>query len=328
MQRELAFDPFPLFDNNHLQTIIGCFSRFCLPPPSDTVYVPLPDRDVITMEISTPKGWRPCDPTVVLVHGLCGSHRSSYLVRMANKLTKKGTRAVRVNLRGCGSSRGLSRHIYNGGQSADILEALKALKKLFAFSPTTLVGFSLGGNIVLRLAGELLSEATQYFQKVIAINPPVDLYSSILRLDHPDNAIYQYYFLKLMREDVRYRHRKFPDLQKIDLPDKLTCLEFDRIYSAPHFGFSNVKDYYDKSSCKYLLPLIRIPAKILWSRDDPIIEPETFEGWQLPDNIEVFVTKKGGHMGYLGRMGKNREFHWLDHLLMDWIDGSPEGQKE
>ncbi len=320
MPTELPFDPSPFFNNAHLQTIFGCSLQFCLSPFSKTIYVSLPDRDVLALEVSTPKGWKSTDQTVVMVHGLCGSHRSPHLVRMANRLAKKGVRAVRVNLRGCGSGKGLSRHIYHGGQSADVLEALKVLKSEHPLSPTTLIGFSLGGNIVLRLAGELLSDAAKYFQKVIAVNPPVDLYSCILLLDHPDNAIYQRYFLKHMREEVLFRHRKFPDLPQIDLPEKLTCLEFDRIYSAPHFGFSNVLDYYDKSSCKYLIPLIRIPAKILWSKDDPIIRRQTFEGWDLPENIQVFLTQKGGHMGYLGKMGKNKKFHWLDYLLLDWID--------
>jgi uncharacterized protein len=319
MQTDLHFDPFPLFKNTHLQTIFGCCVHFCLAPASTTVYVSLPDRDVITMEISTPKGWKPTDRTVVMIHGLCGSHRSPYLVRMAAKLVKRSTRVVRLNLRGCGSGRGLSRHIYHGGQSADVLEALKILKKETPLSPTTLIGFSLGGNIVLRLAGELLSDAAKYFQEVIAINPPVDLYSSILLLDHPDNVIYQKYFLKLMREDVQYRHEIFPDLPSVNLPKKMTCQEFDQIYSAPHFGFSNVLDYYDKSSCKYLIPLIRLPVKILWSKDDPIIKPQMFTGWDLPKNIQVYVTQYGGHMGYLGKTGKNQKFLWLDYLLMDWI---------
>jgi hypothetical protein len=324
MPTELPFDPSPFFNNTHLQTIFGCCLQLCLPPSSKTTYVALPDRDVLAMEISTPKSWKSTDPTVVMVHGLCGSHRSSNLVRMAKKLTQKGVRAVRVNLRGCGSGKGLSRHIYHGGQSADVLESLKVLKGQFPSSPITLIGFSLGGNIVLRLAGELLSDASKYFQKVIAVNPPVDLYSSILLLDHPDNAIYQRYFLKNMKDDVLYRHRKFPDLPKFEWPKNLTCLEFDRIYSAPHFGFSNVLDYYDKSSCKYLIPLIRIPAKILWSKDDPIIRRQTFEGWDLPENIQVFVTQKGGHMGYLGRTGKYKKFYWLDYLLLDWIEENPE----
>ena len=104
-------------------------------------------------KLSTPRGWQPQDPTAVLLHGLCGGHRSSYMQRLARKLWRSGLRAVRMNLRGCGSGRGLARYPYHSGRSADVLAVLESLLQTTPQSPATLIGFSLGGNIVLKLAG-------------------------------------------------------------------------------------------------------------------------------------------------------------------------------
>jgi uncharacterized protein len=139
----------PLLTDPHLQTIVAAKVTFAREPLSTTCLVELPDGDRIALEVSTPTGWQPDDPTVVMLHGLCGCHRSPYMQRLARKLWRSGLRAVRMNLRGCGSGRGLARYPYHSGRSADVLAVLENLLQTTPQSPVTLIGFSLGGNIVL-----------------------------------------------------------------------------------------------------------------------------------------------------------------------------------
>jgi uncharacterized protein len=318
VSEELPFDPFPMMRGSHKQTIMGSILHWQRNPRSKRHLVDLPDGDKIAIEMTTPKSWKEDELTVVMVHGLCGSHKSPYLVRMARKLYKRGIRCVRINLRGCGSGKGHAKHIYHSGRSEDIYAVLKYLKNATPQSEMILIGFSLGANIVLKLAGELGLIATTCLRKVIAIAPPTDLYTSVQMLHQPENQIFERYFLKLLLADVKYRERKFSDIPKVNLPGNLTLYEFDRIYVAPQCGFKNAFDYYDKCSSKWVIGEIEVPCKILFSEDDPIIDHSCLDGLQLPDNVQIFKTKHGGHLGFLGSPIRG-DMHWMDRLLLDWI---------
>lgn len=318
MSQELPFDPFPFIDDPHKQTIISSMFNFLFEPESKRQVVTLTDGDKISLEVTTPKEWKPTDLTVFFVHGLCGSHKSPNLVRMAKRLEPLGIRTVRYNMRGCGSGKGLAKKIYHSGRSEDVFECLKALKKEHPDSPIVLIGFSLGGNIVLKLVGELGSLGKHFLKKVIAVSPPVELYSSVLMLGDPVNAIYEKYFYRLLRADVHYRHKKFK-MEPISLPRNLKLYEFDQLYTAPHCGFVSAMDYYNKCSAAHVVEDIGIPCKVLLAEDDPIISPGSLDRYNLPSNVSVFKTKKGGHMGYLGRAADGKGIYWLDSLLVEWI---------
>lgn len=319
MARNLPFDPFPLFPGSHQQTILGSF--YLMPRKLDSItrFIELPDKDLIAIEVTQPKDWKEDDPTVLLVHGLCGSHDSPYMIRIAKKLSNKGYRAIRFNLRGCGSGKGKAKKIYHSGRSQDVLEVLKVLKKESPKSLITLAGFSLGGNIVLKLAGELNTVATNFIEKVIAVGAPVDLFSSVCLLQENENHFYQNYFLKLLVSDVMNRQRLFPDIEQVSIPKNITLIEFDEWYTAPQCGYKNAMDYYKKSSSRELVPEIDIPCHILFAEDDPLISSTALDHFTLKDHIEVNKTKKGGHLGYLGIPGGERGFHWMDSLFLEWM---------
>lgn len=319
MSQELPFDPYPFIDDPHKQTIISSLFNFIVEPKSEQRLVRLQDGDRISLEITTPQDWKPTDITVFFVHGLCGSHKSPNLVRMAKKLEPLGIRTVRFNMRGCGSGKGHAKHIYHSGRSDDVFECIKVIKAEHPDSPIILVGFSLGGNIVLKMAGELGTLAYPFIEKVIAISPPVELYSSILMVGDPTNAIYEKYFYRLLRADVHFRHNTFKELPRINLPKNLKIYEFDQLYTAPMCNFSNAIEYYNKCSASHVVGDISVPCKILFSEDDPIISSKNLDSHRLPSNIKIFKTKKGGHMGYLGKSEGRKGMYWLDHLLTDWI---------
>lgn len=315
----LNFDPFPYIDNHHKQTIVGAFLTWNLEPHSYTQLVKLQDGDYVSMEISTPKGWKDGDKTVFMIHGLGGDYRSPYLVRMSHKLYNRNVRSIRMNLRGSGTARGMSKNPYHGGMSEDVLSAMKALKEDTPLSPITLLGFSLGGNLALKLAGELGGEAGKYFEKVIGINSPLDLLACAQRCSRKDSQFYGKYFVSLMREQAYIRHKKFPDLPPISVPKNLNIYEYDQLYTAPFFGFDSAADYYKKSSASKVLTQVQVPSKILLSLDDPVIAHEAILQHQMSSKIEVFLTEKGGHMGYIASPTNERGFYWLDHLLLEWI---------
>lgn len=320
MAQEIPFDPFPFTDSPHKQTIFSSLLNFHSEPISVQKLISLPDGDKLSLQITTPSSWKRTDLTVLLVHGLCGSHKSPNLVRMARRLEPLGIRVVRYNMRGCGSGKGMAKKVYHSGRSEDVFACLKAIKMECPESPIILIGFSLGGNIVLKLVGELGALGSHFLKGVIAVSPPVELYSSVKMLGNPENAFYEKYFYRMLRADAYYRHKLFKDLPRINLPRKLKLYEFDQLYTAPACGFQSVFDYYDKCSASHVVEDIAIPCRILLAEDDPIISPASLDHYHFPENISLFKTKKGGHMGYLGRSDEHGDsFYWLDSLLVEWI---------
>ena len=184
--KQLSFLPLQGCGSPHIQTFFAGFSQPGKPPPSLPFLVSLGDGDLLSCQISTPPSWKPTDKTVLLVHGLCGSHESNYMVRLSRKLYKQGYRAVRINLRACGSGHSLARRPYHGGLSQDLLQVLQAMKRQAPDSPMILIGFSLGGNIALKLAGELGRQ--KLLTLTIAICSPLNLGHTAHLLTLPQNA--------------------------------------------------------------------------------------------------------------------------------------------
>lgn len=315
----LAFYPFPLVASQHAQTIIAAQISLAPSPPSTTRVISLPDGDQLALEVSTPATWQPTHPTVVLIHGLCGCHASPYMIRMAHKLWRSGIRAVRMNLRGCGSGEGLARQPYHSGRSGDVLAVLADLRHGAPHSPVTAIGFSLGGNLLLKLAGELQTAAATYLQQAIAVSPPADLAASVRTFSQPSNRIYEWRFIRLLKAAVAARHARFPDLPAISLPKRLSLYEFDNLYTAPLCGFADADDYYARSSAAPLVPQISIPCRILFAADDPLIDTTTFDAMTLPSNVQIYHTIRGGHLGFLGLPGQPGGYRWMDAQLLEWV---------
>lgn len=317
--RELPFDPCPLFGHRHQQTLFSTLTYWIPEPASEQKVLALDDGDKLVMEVSTPKSWKKTDPTVLCIHGLCGSHLSSYLLRLVNRMNPLGIKMVRFNMRGCGSGKGLAKQIYHSGRSEDVLEAVKRLKQEFPDSPLIVIGFSLGGNIVLKMLGEMGLSGGSYIDQVFAICPSVDLFSSCAMTKEAANGMYGRYFYRRLRADIHELHSMFADLPPVNLPKNLSLYEFDELYTVPRIGYKNIQEYYTKCSSIYLIEDIQIPCKILFSEDDPIVDHRLLDSHDLPSNIEIYKTKRGGHMGFLGNPADPRGFYWLDSLLEDWI---------
>lgn len=312
-----TFRPFPFLKNRHVQTFLGALvDQSPFEFPSMETILPLPDGDSLYLVVSEPECWRPPNPTVILVHGLTGSHRSSMVVRIGKQLYEKGWRVIRMNQRGAGPGLPLARSPYHAGRSDDVRMVLENFQVPGKSCPTYLVGFSLGGNLVLKLAGE--NNTLPGLAGVAAMGPPIDLAKCSDLIGKKENQLYERHFLANLMSDVKRRQRYFPDTASVNFPKNLSIRLFDNCYTAIHAGFSCVEEYYSRCSTTHLIPEIRVPAMILTSRDDPFIAVDPFESLQTPENIKISIQNSGGHLGFLGKDGQGG-FRWGESLILNWL---------
>lgn len=312
------FRPFPFLKNPHLQTIISVYFGNNSPPPSFTQFIPLSDGDLLAAEISTPKDWTEENQTLILVHGLAGSSDSPYLVRLSHKFLSENKQVVRLNLRGSGKGEGLAYKPYHGGLSQDLYEVIQILNQNYPKSPLILIGFSLGGNMALKLAGEFLN-LEALLKKVIAICPSISLEDSAHRLQKRSNYVYQRSFLNYLKKIVQSKKQKFSQSLNHALLTCSSLYEFDDLFTAPFWGFKNAKDYYNKCSSEACIPKITLPCHILFAKDDPLVNSDCLKDSILPSNIDLLITPYGGHLGFLGDP-KYGPFRWMDEQILKWIN--------
>jgi hypothetical protein len=304
----------PLFRNPHLQTILAHYWKR---PAYDTRF-PIEQRlyrtevDVqVLVESQRPAGQ--VRGEIVMVHGLEGSGRAVYIRSLSDAALNAGFAIHRFNMRSCGGTERLCQTLYHAGLTSDLLTVVRELKSSFG-GPVFLVGFSLGGNVVVKLAGELGENGPELLGGVCAVSAPLDLAACSRRMAKRDNRIYERRFVRRMRQRLRatgrYSRRDFDGLNSVFAID-------DRI-TAPSFGFGNAENYYRTQSATCYLEGLRVPVLLIYSMDDTLVPPETFDFPAVRDNpwIERVATTHGGHLGFLGR-GPRR--FWLDAVIVEWI---------
>lgn len=289
--------------------VVANYSWKGLEPPSSPLWVNLTNNDMLCCAVSTPAEWTQKDRTVVLVHGLGGDQGSHYMIRISRRLYNMGLRVVRVNLRACGPGKNMSKLPYNGGTSPDLLAVLNRLKTLSPKSSISVVGFSLGGNITLKMLGELGSSAISLVDHAIAVCPPVDLGDVIERICARENRLYHKYYLRHLLNQTK----KWAVGKSIK-----TVYEFDEKITAPIWCYASASDYYDKSSCRRFISNISVPTDILFTEDDPFISYAPLKEITIPICVNVWIAPYGGHMGFIGWPDSGGVF-WLDHQIIKWL---------
>ncbi len=316
--REFAFRPLPLLGNPHVQTVMAfCLTGPSFAHPSRERHVLLADGDRLVLHDSVPDGWRPGRPVVVVVHGLGGSHASAHVVRQAGALLREGVRVARLDLRGCGSGISLARGTYHAGCSDDLRAAVEEVYRWSPESPIVLLGQSLGGNVVLKLAGEAADEPVPGLARVVAVGPPIDLAACADKMGAAGNALYERFFVRGLVAHLRRRQQHFPDLPAPSFPRRLTVRQFDELYTAPTFGYPGADAYYRGASSFPLIARVEVPTLILTARDDPFIAVEPFERLEAPSHVEVRIAERGGHLGFLGRDGAGG-IRWAERYAAAW----------
>ena len=320
----IDFPPFhahPLVPGGHLQTVFGCYLPW-KPTPDLAVQhlVPLADGDKMVLHDDKPADWQPGDTVVLMAHGLGGCHLSGYMRRGVVKQTARGYRVFRMDLRGCGAGFPHARHPIHAGRSDDALAALRFVIGLCPQSPVHVVGFSMGANIVLKMAGELGANAPPELASLMAVCPPIDLIECSRNIQIGANRIYDQSFVMGLLKHLERRKKHVPGALTRPLhPRPKRLFDFDTHFTAPLAGFADAHEYYTRASSGPLLRHITVPTLIVSSESDPIIPVGPFERASYSPTTQLVITPCGGHLGFVARTGIDPDRRWLDWRVLEWI---------
>jgi predicted alpha/beta-fold hydrolase len=305
----------------HMQTLAGSLLPGERVPYTATPHLlPLHDGDRVVLHDDWPQGWRLGGPTALVIHGICGDHRASYVARASAKLNRRGVRTFRVDQRCCGASWGLATRPYHAGSSDDAAAALRLIGRLCPGSPTCLVGYSMGGNIALKLAGETPDRLPENLKRVVAISPPIDLGAAATALLRPLNRLYDHYFMRLLRRMVAPLRRSYARLRRVVSFRFRTVHEFNELFLSRVWGFGSAARYYTLCSATRFLAAIRMPALVIAAADDPIVPVASFQRARWAANTQVVITEHGGHLGFVGRADPScPDGRWMDARVVDWV---------
>ena len=317
------FEPF--FTNPHLSTLAGNFWKRAIDEPRfptrEVLYETEPGTRVIVHD-NRPAG--AARGEVLMVHGLEGSSGSGYMVSLAQALCESGFAAHRLNMRGCGGSEHLTPTLYHSGLTADALSVLRQIRERSP-APLFQAGFSLGGNLTLKLAGELGEAAAGLVKGFIAVSTPIDLAECVCRIDAKENFIYQQRFVRSLRRRYTRRHMADPDRFPLNGLDRIrTIYDFDDQFTAPHFGFGTAANYYKTQSALNFVAGIRIPTFVVQAKNDPMIPFELYSDARMTANPAIRL-RAVGHGGHLGFISRRKPRFWLDPVIIQWITEQLDG---
>ena len=308
----------PLFHNSHIATFAGNYWHRQIDkisfPPTRVEYRVEPNVTVVAYEHQPER--TPARAQLVLLHGLEGSSNGGYIVSLAQAALTAGFGVHRLNMRSCGGTEHLSETMYHSGLTSDTLHVLRAIQAR-NLGPIFLIGFSLGGNVALKLAGEL--RRTDLLTGVCAVSTPIDLACAVRSIDKPENIIYARRFLSRLKARIRRKSVSAPHLYSTGELKKIRSIwAFDDRYTAPLFGFGTAENYYATQSAARFLEYIETPTLVVTAQDDPMVPFEMYRRKIFEDNpaLMLVAPKHGGHLGFLSR---SRPRFWLDELLMSWV---------
>ncbi len=292
------YEPSLLFRSAHISTIYSAKLR---PSPNliqERERVQLPDGDFLDIDWSFPEN--PSQKVAILLHGLEGNAQRTYIKGQAKVLYEWGWNVAAVNFRGCSGEPNLSYQSYNAGKTDDLEAVINLILEKNKFTEIALVGFSLGGNLLLKYLGELKSVPIE-IKKAVSISTPLSLKGSLESLSQFENWVYRNSFLTNLRKKYKTKMKDFPEKMTISDYKKITSLlEFDNVYTAPAHGFKDAFDYYEKNSSLQFLPNIKIPIYILNAENDSFLSSECYpiDLALKMKNLHLEIPRYGGHVGF------------------------------
>jgi predicted alpha/beta-fold hydrolase len=321
----VIFQPVPFqprFSSGHVQTIYAwarsrTFAR--LPAPAERFFDVAPETRVLAH-----CHWQaqPSDhPTLLLLHGLDGSSHAHYMGGMANKAWAAGWNVVRLNQRNCGDTEHLSRGLYHSGLTSDPLFVMRELSDTEGIGAWAVAGYSLGGNLTLKLAGEL-GDSNPALKAVCAVSPTMDLAACVDALERKQNIAYEFNFVRGLKRRMRRKAALFPgDFSLTPLPRIWTVRQFDEAYTAPHHGFRDAADYYYRASAMRVIDRIRVPTLILSAEDDPFVPSHPFRAAAVTGNpcITTVVTPHGGHCAFVEHGNGDYDGYWAEREVVRFV---------
>jgi len=315
--------PRRLFRGGHLQTLASFFlpRRIALPPFEERLIEVEPGVKVLCHCHWQPQ--RENALTVIIVHGLEGSSESGYMTGIATKGVAAGLNVVRMNQRNCGGTDALSPTLYHSGRSQDVAAVAQNLIAQDRISRLALAGFSMGGNLVLKLAGEWGKTGPSQFRAMVAVCPSMNLAASADALHLPSNRLYEYHFMWKLRRRLKDKARLFPEVFDASRLRGVTSLrDFDDKITAHYCGFAGASDYYERSSAANVVDRIAVPTLILHAANDPFIRilPETRQKIMSNPNITFIETEDGGHCSFLAEPDGD-DGRWAERQVVEFLRG-------
>jgi predicted alpha/beta-fold hydrolase len=316
-----VFEPRRFLRGGHLQTLAGFFfvRNVKLPAPEER-YVEVAPGVRILCHCHW-QGARRDALTLIVVHGLEGSSDSGYMVGVAQKGLAAGMNVVRVNQRNCGGTDHLAPTLYNSSLSGDVAAVARNLVEHDKITRFVLAGFSMGGNLVLKTAGEWGREAPSQFRAVAAVCPAMDLAVSADALHLPGNRIYEEYFMVKLRQRFRAKAKLFPqhfDVKRLRGVKSLR--EFDDKVTAYYCGFEGAVDYYARAAASNVVDRIAVPGLILHAATDPFVHliPETRSKIAANPNLTFIETADGGHCSFLAHPN-GYDGRWAEQQVVEFL---------
>jgi predicted alpha/beta-fold hydrolase len=258
-------------------------------------------------------------PALLALHGLEGSSRAHYMRGLADKAYRAGFNVVLLNQRNCGGTEQHGPGLYHSGLTGDADIVIRALSDTYGVSRIFVAGYSLGGNLALKLAGEYGEAPPSQLRGVAAVSPVMDLAACVAALERRQNIAYHWNFVRGLRARMRRKAEHFPGRYDVArLPGIWTVRSFDETYTAPHFGFASAADYYHRASALRVIDRIRVPALILTAADDPFVPPEPFADPAVTSNpnVEVVLTRHGGHCGFITEPAPGDDGYWAETRIV------------
>jgi predicted alpha/beta-fold hydrolase len=315
----------PLFTGGHWQTLYAWARRRHfprLPAPEPRFFDVAPDARVLGH-----CHWqadRANRRAIILLHGLEGSSHAHYMAGISDKAWAAGWNVVRLNQRNCGHTEHLSRGLYHSGLTHDALFVMRELIERDGVRSIAIAGYSLGGNLALKLAGDLGDSAPPELASICAVSPTLDLARCVDALERRSNFVYQWNFVRNLKARMRRKAATFPgEFPLAPLRRVWTVRGFDEAYTAPHHGFRDAADYYYRASALRVVGRIRVPTLIITAEDDPFVPDVPFRDPDVTGNpwITLVVTPHGGHCAYLERADGDYDGYWAEREIMRFAAG-------
>ena len=317
------FEPRRGLRNGHLQTIVGNY----LPRPpfhsnavAEAVEVdPKDGSRVVCFCDWQPQQVRSERLSVILVHGLEGSSQSQYIRGLAARARSAGCNVIRMNMRNCGDTDDLTPTLYHSGLSSDVGAVMQHYSRQFGLEHVALIGYSMGGNLVLKLAGEWGGAAP--LSAVAAVCPAIDLAAGSDALHEPVNRLYERHFLRGLLRRYRRKAAIFPEIFDANGLGPIRSLrQFDDTIVARYCGFRDADDYYYRAASARVVDRIAVPTLIIRAEDDPFVRltPQTRASLHANPNILLIETPNGGHCAYLSR-DRGDDIHWAEASVIQYV---------
>jgi uncharacterized protein len=315
------FHPHALLKNAHAMTIAAAFARrhFDLPTPEERRFRVDAESQILGHCHWQPEKRRDA-PVIVVVHGLEGSSESNYALGISEKAMRVGFHAIRLNQRNCGGTEALTPTLYNSGMSSDYRAVLQELADGDGFKQVFFVGYSMGGNLITKMAGEFGDAVPGALRGVCAVCPSIDPGACADALELRENLLYQRHFVSNLMGRYARKAKLFPDLYSADGFDMVrTVRQFDDKITAPHFGYKDAQEYYDAAGAKKVVPQIRVPMLMITAQDDPFVPYATFQRVNPLKNpaIHFVAPRYGGHCGFISNQSGAERF-WAEQRIVEF----------